>query len=330
MHVLRMIQELCAEDLSAVRILVSLEELDDRCIHFASLSARICHRLGWRDRIAACRVDTGKLSALKCLPEIKSSTRTGSQLNSFPFRRYDGVFEDVESPGGAATVWSSIVVTRLAGSGRLVPGGGARRSRRDNDMESYRGTTRQDQKRSSGSSLDSCTRQNRDECSLLCIGITSYVRDLASALAETCGERPSAHSGDVGSGVRSLAEPIERSILISAAWPTKLSSAVFVSWQKKWERKSEERDRGQKVRNSVINTWPVLSRVSFGEETSPCSFLPFLHLIINTSIFMPLTLHVVLVIDVTSAATYRNVACTAIALISTSSGSYRPSYLFDG
>lgn len=28
-----------------------------------------------------------ELSALKCLPEIKSSTRTGSQLNSFPFRR---------------------------------------------------------------------------------------------------------------------------------------------------------------------------------------------------------------------------------------------------
>lgn len=82
-------------------------------------------------------------------------------------------------------------------------------------MKCYRGTTRRDQKRSSGSSLDSCTRQDRDECSRLCIGITSSVRDLASALAETCGERPSAHSEDVESGVRSLAEPIECSILIS-------------------------------------------------------------------------------------------------------------------
>lgn len=155
-----------------------------------------------------------KLSALKCLPEIKSSTRTGSQLNSFPFRRYDGVTEDVGSPGGAATVWSSIVVTRLAGSGRLVPRGGARRSRCDSDMKCYRGTTRRDQKRSSGSSLDSCTRQDRDECSRLCIGITSSVRDLASALAETCGERPSAHSRDVESDVRSLAEPIDSPTLI--------------------------------------------------------------------------------------------------------------------
>ena len=65
MHALRMIQELCAEDLSAVRVLVSLEELDDRCIHFASLSARISHRLGWRDRIAACRVDTGRVVSVE-------------------------------------------------------------------------------------------------------------------------------------------------------------------------------------------------------------------------------------------------------------------------